>query len=236
MFRMPAFARAASLALPILSIPACLPPETTTTAAIPAAPARCEAAPPGPVVVFERVPQDTGTRTFRAALAQVIPPADSGLTELIFVEPNGDRRTVAFASPAGLPPVPANTVCSLRLDFVGGEPDAVAIVIEDDDGLVYAAATDQRPGAAVLREGLPGWKVTLLPAGCDSRPGGPCYESIRNSGLAFEHEGQRVVLHHGESAEMGRFRVDCLIAQEVVYSPTCADAGLSGVSYAIARR
>jgi len=222
-------------ALAILSTQGCLPREGATTAASPAAVARCEAVPPGPVVVFERVPQDAGTRTFSAALAQVIPPADSGLTDLILEEPGGERRRVAFSSPAGLPPLREGSVCSFRLDYVGGEPDAAAIVIEDADGLVYAAATDQHPGAAVLREGLPGWEFTLLPAECASRPAGSCYEAIRNTGLAIEHDGRRVVLFHGESATLGRYRVDCLVSHEVVYSPSCADAGLPGVSWAISR-
>lgn len=228
-------ARSLQAALMLIVSQGCLNPEGAGGTSAPDPGERCEAVPPGPVVVFERVPQDAGTRTFRASLAQVVPPPDSGLTDLIFEEPDGERRRVAFASPAGLPPIPEDTVCSFRLDYVGGEPDAAAIVIEDERGLVYAAATDQRPGAAVLKDGLPGWTIALAPAECGSRSSGPCHEAIRNLGLAFEHDGQRVVLFHGESATVGGFRVHCLIAQEVDYSAACADAGLPGVSWAIER-
>jgi hypothetical protein len=124
---------------------------------------------------------------------------------------------------------------AFRLDYVGGEPDAAAIVIEDEEGLVYAGATDQRPGAAVLRDGLPGWKISLEPAACGSRMSSECYDAVRNLGLVIEHEGRRVVLFNGESVTIGRYRVDCLLAQQVTYNASCADAGLPGVSYVISR-
>lgn len=219
-----------------LSIPACLPSGDATTAASPEAVSRCETPPRAPMVVFERVPQDAGTRAFRASLERVVPPPDSGLSDLILAEPGGEVRRVAFSSPAGVPPLADGTIYAFRLDYVGGEPDAAAIVIEDDEGLVYAAATDQRPGAAVLRDGLAGWTISLLPAECASRLRSECFDAVRNAGLAFEHDGQRQVLFHGESADLGRYRVDCLVAQEVDYSASCADAGVPGISWAIARR
>ncbi len=213
----------------------CLPRDKPTTTAPQSGVDRCGAVALPRMVVFERAPLDVGTWTFRATLQAVIPPPDSGLTDLVLAESGGGRRQVAFASPTGLPPVNEGESYAFRLDYVGGAPDATAIVIRDGEGLLYAAATDQRPGAAVLRDGLPGFTLSLLPAECGSRLESECYEAVRNLGLAVEHAGRRVVLFQGESAVLDDYRVDCLIAQEVTYSSRCADAGLPGVSYVITR-
>lgn len=213
----------------------CLPRDGLTKTGSAPGVERCEAPPLGRMVVFERVPLDVGSWTFEATVQTWVPPPDSGLTDLILEEPGGKRREVAFASPTGLPPIRKGARYTFRLDYWGGEPDALAIVIHDGDGLLYAAATDERPGAAVLRDGVPGFTISLLPAECDSRLQNTCYEAVRNVGLAVEHQGRRAVLFQGESAVLDRYRVDCLIAQKITYSSRCADAGLPGVSYVITR-
>jgi len=227
---------AATLALIALAGAAaqgCLPRESPTTAV--SNTDRCSTEPLGSVTVFERAPLDAGSWTFEATLTAVIPPADSGLTDLVLEDSDGARREFAFASPAGLPPLQEGSSYVFRFDYVGGEPDAAALVIRDQEGLLFAAATDQRPGAAVLRDGLDGFTLSLLSPECDSRTERPCYEAVRNVGFAVEHGGARLVLFQGESTVLGRYRIECLIAQEITYSPNCADAGLPGISYVITR-
>jgi hypothetical protein len=148
--------------------------------------------------------------------------------------------TLAYGAPPSTqaPPLPLRVgdLVTVTLDHIGGFPTAQGILVVDEVGVLFAAASEQRPGTTVLADGLPGFTLTLLPSTCESRPHNECYDSIRNAPLRVEHGPDTVTVFQGESADLDPWVVHCFTAQAVDYNSNCADAGLIGVSYAVARR
>jgi len=101
--------------------------------------------------------------------------------------------------------------------------------------LVFAAASDYGAGSRVLKDGVPGFGLELVEAGCPNRTESACFESVRSQRLRVTHEGATKLLSPGETATMGGYEITCITAQEVVYSNKCADAALFTVSYSIRR-
>jgi len=97
------------------------------------------------------------------------------------------------------------------------------------------AASDDGPGQTVLRGGVEGFRIGFLPAWCPGRPADRCYEALTNRPLEFARGGETAVLMHGDMKTLGDYRIDCFVSQEVVYRKGCADAGLVGMSYRVAR-
>jgi hypothetical protein len=161
------------------------------------------------------------------------PAADS--YRYLIRDPAGVERRLAYRAPGGPLPIREGAAYEFVVEHVGGAPPASGLVIRDRAGLVFAAATDQRLGSHVLKDGLPDLELALLPPRCGSRPAGTCYEAILNQPLRATHSGRSVELLHGQSARLGPYRIDCLTAQAVTYRSQCADAGLPAVSYLVRR-
>ena len=145
----------------------------------------------------------------------------------------------------------------LTVEYVMGEPAPSALVLLDQGGLVYAAASDYAPrskdavagalgasaaGAAsgasaanVLKTGLPGFALRLVEVGCRSRPVTKCYAARVNLALEVTHGGKTVRLGNGESRDLDGYRVTCRAAERVEYAGGCADTGVLGVSWTIER-
>ncbi len=153
---------------------------------------------------------------------------------------SAETDTLAYGAPPSTdaPPLPLRVgdVVTVTLDHVGGFPTAQGILVVDEVGLLFAAASEQRPGTTVLTGGVPGFTLTLLPATCESRPHNKCYDSIRNAPFHVVHGSDSVTVYQGESADLDPWVVHCFTAQAVDYNSNCADAGLIGISYAVARR
>jgi len=196
---------------------------------------RCRAEPAGEVRVYLEGVSDTPSARFTGEIVAIAPADDLGFMHLEVREASGQSRRIALHLPGGATALKAGLRAAFRIDVVPGVPGASALVIRDDQGLVLAAASDQAPGAAVLRDGLEGFSLSLDPTTCPSRPHDACLVSVANRRLRARHSGGVVALYHGESAWLGRWRVRCLTAQAVKYARGCADVALFGVSYVIAR-
>jgi len=148
--------------------------------------------------------------------------------------------TLVYGAPpsAQAPPLPLQPgdLVDVTLDHVGGFPTVDGLLITDGIGLLFAAASDVGAGAHVLKDGLPGFTMAMLPPTCDSRPHNGCYDSIRNVPIHVTHGPDSVTLYQGESADLDPWVVHCFTSQVVDYNSNCLDAGLIALSYAIARR
>lgn len=196
---------------------------------------RCLTEPVGEVRVYPEAATDSLTTTFVGEITAIAPADDLGFAHLEVREASGHLVRFALHVPGGTAPLRVGLRAAFRIDVVNGVPGASAIVVRDDQGLVLAAASDQLPGAAVLRDGLEGFTLILDPTLCPSRPHDACLESVSNRKLHVRHSAGEVALYHGESASIGRWRVRCLTAQSAKYAHGCADVALFGVSYVIAR-
>lgn len=169
---------------------------------------------------------------FRAAR-----PLDDGFVRLTFGLSNGDSMAVRVRSPITEWPLAVAGLYDVTVEFVGGSPSLSGFVISDATGPIVAGASDQRPGGRIFPEGgpLPGLVLALSRSSCGSRPHGNCFESIVNQRLRVNRGDEPLDLVHGESADVGGFRLTCLAAQEAKYAPRCADAGLVAFSWVAVR-
>jgi hypothetical protein len=200
---------------------------------------RCRAAPRATFRAFleeggEPMPPVVSER-FSAAVVADLPEDEFGMRRLVLRGADGRERRLAYAFPGGALPVRAGEAHEFQIDVVAGSPAASGVVISDTEGLLFAAASDQRPGLHVLAGGIPGFELELLPATCPERGREQCISSARNAPLRVARAGRSVTLLHGESAALDGYRVDVLAAQEIRYDPRCADAGVVALSYAITR-
>jgi hypothetical protein len=198
----------------------------------------CLAEPVGEFRVFvesRTSPPPIASLGFNAEVVAHVPEDDIGFRRVVLRKEDDSESGLAYRMPGAVLPVRVGTKYGFRVEYVAGFPGASGLVIRDASGLLFAAASDQGPGERVLRQGVPGFELEVLPSDCRSRPHGRCYDSIRNTRLRVTHDGQSATLRHGGSASLGRYRVDALTAQEVVYRPGCADAGLVALSWSIVR-
>jgi len=148
----------------------------------------------------------------------------------------GDKTwTLAYGGTPAMLPVEEGKEYDIRVDYRMGEPSPCGILVRDDHGLLFAAASDYGVGSRVLKDGLPGFELELAEAGCPNRTESACFESVKSQRLRVTHEGATRLLSPGETATLGGYEVTCITAQEVVYTNKCADAALFTVSYAIRR-
>jgi hypothetical protein len=199
----------------------------------------CRAAPRGTFRAFleeggEPLPPVVSVR-FSAAVVSGLPEDEFGMRRLVLRGVDGRERRLAYAFPGGALPLREGATYEFQVDVVAGFPDASGVAIADAEGLLFAAASDQRPGLHALKGGLPRFELELLPATCPERAREECIASARNAPLQVARAGRSVTLLHGESAELDGYRVDVLAAQEVSYDPHCTDAGVVALSYAITR-
>jgi hypothetical protein len=122
-----------------------------------------------------------------------------------------------------------------QIETVGGFPTASGMIVRDSTGIVFAGASDQTLGSHVLKEGVPGFTMTLISTECPSRPHDDCYDGLYNLRLVVTHAGRTVRLMHPDSGRLDDYLITCRLAQRVVYNSKCADAGLPGVSWTMDR-
>ena len=147
---------------------------------------------------------------------------------------DGVRLTWIAREP--IPAVAAGGRYRFRVDYAGGSPDASGLLVFENDQLLFAALTDQKPFQHVLRDGISEFAIAMNDASCGSRGRTRCHEALVNLRLSFEHRGETASLFHGEKATLGEFEIEALTAQKVTYASRCADAGLPGVAFTIRRR
>ena len=196
---------------------------------------QCRVEPIGEVRVHLEGTVDSVITRFAGEIVTISPEDDLGFMHLEVRETSGLVRRIALHLPGGAAPLAVGLHAAFRIESVPGTPGASALVVRDDQGLVLAAASDQSPGAAVLRDGLEGFSFSLQSTGCASRPHDACFESIVNQRLSVREAVREVALFHGESAAFDRWRVRCLTAQAVKYAHGCADVAEFGVAYVIVR-
>jgi hypothetical protein len=197
--------------------------------------ARCRAESRGSVRAFLEAGAPA-TSSFDATLESAPKPGDGGLWKLSLREASGALHTLTLIVPIGAPRLAVGTRYRFRVDYSPGYPPASGLLIWKDSELIYAAAGDPSPGRRVLGEGVPGFEITLMPSRCANRGPTDCFDLLRSAPLRVAHEGATVTLMQGESADLGRYRVTCLTAEEITYSARCADAGRVTLSYVIERR
>ena len=190
---------------------------------------RCSSPSDGSVNAF--FPGREPSRDIIATVASITPLEELG--GFRYDMTTGERLTwIANVPIAG---VAAGGTYRFVVDYRPGFPDAAGILVYERDELFFAALTDQKPLQLVLREGVPGFDIALGETTCKSRENSRCHEAIVNLPVTFEHAGSRATVFQRETARLGDFDVRVLTAQSVKYSSRCADAGLPGVSFVIAR-
>jgi len=195
----------------------------------------CRREPVGTVLAFLDSQGERSSLRFEGRLLEALPATELGILRYRFRDASGQSLMLSYRSPLGPLPLRAGGDYTVQVDHVGGSPAASGLAVGDSEGLLFAAAAGQRIGAHVLAQGLDGFTLELLPTACESRRRDRCYEAIHNSQLRISHEGTTAVLHHGESARLGRYQAHCLAAQRVAYSSRCSDAGLHAFAYVIQR-
>ena len=210
-----------------------------STGALSCAPAdegTCAREPAGAIEVSLDTTQPTYSESFAGTIESVgyDEPLDA-LRIVVRTDNRGGPRTLFFRGPQDSNRFPVGAHFRFQVDHMAGFPTLSAILLSDDRGLAFAAVSDQEPGQNVLQGGIPGFRIEFLPATCTARTGGQCYDSLTNLPLEITHGEAAVTLMHGQSTELGDYRVRCLRAQWVEYSDHCADAGVVALSYVIIR-
>ncbi len=148
----------------------------------------------------------------------------------------GGKRSIRFQAPGIALPVETGRHYRFEVQQAGEAPPASAVIVWDDEGLLFAGASDWEIGRNVARDGVPGFEIAKVASDCGDRSHGTCYDGLKNAVLKVIAPEESVTLYHGETAELGSYKVTCLTCQDVVYNDSCADAGLISVSYVIVRR
>lgn len=189
-----------------------------------------------PIAVFIDSPEPVYPRQLSGTLEAAEPP----------VGPRPGRLTIRLDDADGVEIVdylfpdrdlafPVGKHLDVTVEMVPGFPSYYGITVSDDRGLLLAAASDSTPGHSVLRNGVPGFEIRFRDAGCASRDGGKCYDEMTNLALELSHGSSTLALMQGETGEVDGFRVRCLVAEKIVYSKDCLDAGRVALSYLIMR-
>lgn len=201
----------------------------------------CTAEPVGAITAYTLALTPAAHLDVEGPVISLSPVDDNGLQELVIRDAAaGGLDTLRYGiwgHPDRVVPLPVAPGRSYRvvLDHVGGFPEASGLLIQDDRGVLFAAASDRGPGELTLTGGVPGFSVALEPTDCVSRSTGECFTFIKNMRLRVTHAEASVSLVHGEEGILADYRVVCLTAQDVEYTNACADAGLVHLSYVIAR-
>ena len=200
-----------------------------------ASPRRCAAESKGSVRAFLEAGAPASS-TFDAVLTALPAARDGGRWMLALREASGATHTLTLMSPSGPPRLEADTPYRFRVDYSPGYPPASGLLIWKAGALIYAAAGDPSAEQQGLAGGVPGFTIDRLPSRCPNRGPTDCLDVLRNAPLRVTHDEATVTLLQGESADLGGYRVTCLAAEEITYSPRCADAGRVAWSYVIEKR
>jgi len=189
----------------------------------------------GWVTVFLEQSRESRSVNLLCTIVESEAPDDMGLRHYLIEDVSGARQQLTYGAPTDPPPLEQGRTYELQVDYIPGMPSPNGILVRDDMGLLFAAASDYGPGDRVLQQGVPGFRINLVSSDCPNRSRHKCYESIVNIRLSVEFAGETAVLFQGQSARLGPYRVVCFLAQDVAYSDACADAGLFRVAYTITR-
>jgi len=178
-----------------------------------------------------------GTQAHFSGKVTDIEPADGfGRLHYLVQEAAGSEHRLAFQAAGQALPVEKGGTYEFEIERVGGSPTAGSLIVRDQEGVLFAGASDQGIGSHVLAGGVPGFTLGLAATDCPSRPHDPCVEAVYNRTLQVAFAGgQQAALFNGETATLGGYTIRCLIAQDVKYGGHCPDYALYGVSYTIAR-
>lgn len=193
----------------------------------------CARPPVGSVTAF--LEGEGPSASFTAAVVEIGAVGESGLVRYRLREPDGTPHVLVFRAPEESLPVRLEQRYAFELETVPGSPTPAALVVRDEQGLLYAGVSDYAPGERVLRHGLPGFVLALEASGCANRERDPGLATDANALLSVEHAGASVRLFHGDAATLGSHRVRCLAARQVTYRPGSADTGVLGVGYTLRR-
>ena len=199
-------------------------------------PASCRAEPQEPISVSIATPGARYPRAFSGTLEAFVPVEGPRPGRLTVRLDDPDRvEIIEYLFPDDGVGFPIGKRLRFEVEQVAGFPSYSGITIADERGLLLAAASDGKPGRAVLRDGVAGFEISLGEPSCPPRSANRCYDEITNLPLEIRTGASTLVLMQGEVGQIEAFRARCLTAQRVVYSDRCADAGLIGVSYLIVR-
>lgn len=172
--------------------------------------------------------------TFSGEVAEFAPADAFGRNLLRVAVSGGGEQRVWVRNGGRALPVETGRTYAFRVEHVGGSPPASALVIRDADGLVFAGVSDQGIGDHVLRDGLPGFTLSLGAVTCPSRGAGECYRAAMNRTLDVAGAGAGLSLYSSDSGRIGAYLVRCLAAQRVD-AAGCPDFGMHDVSFTIER-
>jgi hypothetical protein len=195
----------------------------------------CQAEPVGWVTVFLEQSRESRSINLVGTVVESEVPDDLGFRHYLIEDVSGARHRLTYGGPTDPPPLGQGQTYELQVDYIPGMPSPNGILVRDDEGLLFAAASDHGLGDKVFVDGVSGFRLSLEISDCPNRSRHKCYESIVNIRLSVEYAGETVDLFQGQSARLGPYRVACLLAQDVIYSDACADAGMFRVSYTITR-
>lgn len=196
---------------------------------------RCQALPLEPVhVMLAGKTEPVSSTRFAGKVLSLSGPDKLGNVRITIQSSNGTDRVLVCRIAGALLRLEQKKTYEFQVDYAAGTPTLSGLLIHEGGNLLFAAASNQRPGYHVLKEDF-GFKVELLSTACPSRQQDRCYEAIRNGVLRVTRGDTSVDLVNGESAPLAGFRVHCLTAQHVAYRKGCADAALVALSYAIVR-
>lgn len=226
-----------ALAFWALTVGGCNEPASPTAGAgaARAAVEPCGGEPLDPFVAFEVGGGEATSRSFSGQVVEIGAPDPFAGTRYRVREATGKEHVLVCRMPGRALPLVTGRTYDFALDYVGGTPSASGLVVTDQDGLLFAGASDQGVGDHVLGAGVPGFALRLLPITCPSRGQGECYDAVFNRGLEVTSGDRKATLYQGDAARVAGHDVRCLIAQQVTYSSRCADYALHAVSYTITR-
>lgn len=208
-------------------------PGNTSAPGVAQADLDCGAEPLPPIEAFLRGETER-VRRFQATLSSVDPVADSGHLDLV-LEADGGTQVLRIGDPGFPFPIEAGAALKFTVEVAPGFPSSSSVVMEDARGLRFASVADQSLGSRVLLDGLPDLELKVVDLECDARASSRCFESLVNMALSIGYNGRETLLVNGQAATIGPYRVLCRVAQKVVYTRNCADAGIHGLSFVVVR-
>ncbi len=201
----------------------------------------CTAEPVGAITAYTLDPTPVAHIDTEGPVISLSALDENGLQEMVIRDATtGGLDTLRYGiwgHPDRVVALPVSPGRSYRvtLDHVGGFPEASGLLIQDDRGVLFAAASDRGPGELALTGGIPGFGLTLESSDCASRATDECFTYLRNMRLRVTRTEASAALFHGEETILAGYRILCLTAQEAGYTSTCADAGVIHLSYVIVR-
>jgi hypothetical protein len=77
-------------------------------------------------------------------------PDDLGFRHYVIEDVSGARHQLTYGAPTDPPPLGQGQTYGLQVEYIPGMPSPNGILVHDDKGLLFAAASDHGPGSARL--------------------------------------------------------------------------------------